>query len=136
MPTCGTGTRDGKPFCIDHIERMPYARLLMAIVERRDTHIDSINQGARITLDARITAEILAVISTAGSISPQRIAHVCGFPYKVVDVYVAALTASDHIQSTRTRRGSPIVRVVGAQPTSTDDIDAAALLADVMARAE
>ncbi len=109
---CGAPTRDGKPFCIDHIEAMPYAKWLIAIVEQRDAHIGAINQGNRVELDQRMAGEILAVIVSAGTITPQRIAHICGFPYRVVTVYVESLVAAGKLTAGKTRRGSPIVKLI------------------------
>lgn len=110
---CGVATREGKPYCSEHVERHPYVQQVLAQLERRETEEARVNQvGARAVDPQGITAqEILQFIRLHGPRTVPRLARELNLEVKTVTGYVRALERRKVVDTDTTRRGALIVRL-------------------------
>ena len=113
MEGCGAATREGKPFCSEHVERHPYVQQVLAQLERRETEESRVfEQGARAVDPSGITAqEILQFIRVHGPRTVPRLARELNLEVKTVTGYVRALERRKVVSTDTTRRGALIVRL-------------------------
>jgi DNA-binding MarR family transcriptional regulator len=110
---CGVATREGKPYCSEHVERHPYVRQVLAqLVQRESEEARVFDQGARAVDPAGITAqEILQFIRLHGPRTVPRLARELNLEVKTVTGYVRALERRKVVDTDTTRRGALIVRL-------------------------
>jgi hypothetical protein len=110
---CVLATREGKPYCPEHVELNPYSRRVAADIRRRADEDDRIRQGLTAPTDVNlrgITAqEILQNLVDHGARTKQRLCRELNLEISVIDVYIDALLAHNIITLSLTTRGSTMV---------------------------
>lgn len=114
---CRAATREGKPFCSEHVERHPYVQQVLAQLERRETEEARVfDQGARAVDPAGITSqEILQFLRVHGPRTVPRLARELNLEVKTITGYVRALERRKVVETDTTRRGALIVRLYEAR---------------------
>jgi hypothetical protein len=72
---CGALTRSAKPFCLEHIDHMPYAEGVLSVLEQRETEKKRLNAGKTIPVDGFICMETIAYLEQQGSVSLRRLSR-------------------------------------------------------------
>ena len=111
VPDCGKATREGKPYCSDHVEEHPYVRdLLQALSDREDEEERVRKRGAReVDLDGVTAQEILGYVAIHGGRTIQRLSRELNLDQKTIRGYARALERGNKAHLTQTRRGSTVV---------------------------
>ena len=120
VPGCSHPTTERKPYCIDHLERLPYVRELQEQLAQRDAEevaatakkgwkaVDIVGSRAR---------EIVDQLSVKGAQTPKRLAITVEMRPSSLEAYLAALERAGLVKTLTlgSRRGTPR-RVVTLTP--------------------
>lgn len=116
--TCDNPTREGKPFCSDHVEHHRYVRELLLILDRRDAEIELIESAdtrlkevRRVDFDGPVVKEILHCIKEHGWLTMARLSRETRLSAKVLDACIRALVSKGALVTKISKRGLPAVRL-------------------------
>ena len=117
-PRCHASTREGKPYCPEHVELNPYIRELMAQLASREREEANVGKlGARaVDLEGITAQEILQHLRVHGSRTLKRLARELNISLKVLQGYTRALERRKLIALTQTDRGGKILHLYGQEP--------------------
>ncbi len=112
-PNCFATTREGKPYCPDHVERHTYVQEILAILAEREAEEDRVRSGGPTAVDpAGLTAQELVLhLSLHGSRTVERLSREFQLEADVMLDYVDALRERGLLVLGRTTRGSTVVRL-------------------------
>jgi len=110
---CTQTTREGKPFCPDHVELHPYVQTIIGTLREREAEEEKVRQrGARAVDPGGLTAkELVLHLSLHGARTIERLSRELQLDTKVLDGYVGALVRRGVVALGRTNRGSTVVRL-------------------------
>ena len=110
---CYQTTREGKPFCPDHVELHPYVQSILSTLAEREAEEEKVRQrGSRAVDVAGLTArELVLHLSLHGARTVERLSRELQLDAKVLDGYVGALVKRGVVALGRTNRGSTVVRL-------------------------
>jgi len=110
---CVQTTREGKPFCPDHVEHHPYVQEILGTLAEREAEEERVRTtGAPAVDPTGLTArELVLHLSLHGARTLERLARELQLDPAVVDGYVDALVERGLIALGRTNRGSTVVRL-------------------------
>jgi hypothetical protein len=110
---CEAMTREGKPYCPDHVDVHPYVRnLLDALAGRRAEEERVRSAGAdAVDMDGITAREVVLHLSLHGARTIERISRELQIDGEIVTGYVAALDERDLIVTSATNRGSTVVKL-------------------------
>lgn len=111
---CGQATREGKPYCPDHVERHGYVQEVMAALERRAAEEERVlRKGAAAVDPEGINArEILLQLRLHGERTVERLARDLQLDPRLVPHYAQALARRGLVRLGRTSRGCVLVEPV------------------------
>lgn len=111
-PDCHAATREGKPYCSDHVEEHPYVQDLLDKLANREAEESRVRRsGARAVDTEGITAqEILVYVIVHGARTVHRLSRELNLDVKTIEGYVRALEREKKVHTTSTKRGSMIVQ--------------------------
>lgn len=111
--SCAATTREGKPYCPDHVGMNPHSQRVLADIQRRADEDDQVRRGLTETSDINIhgitAQEILQSLIDHGPRTKQRLCREINLEPTVIDGYIAALLEQRVITVGRTSRGSTVV---------------------------
>ncbi|MEZ6187370.1 MAG: hypothetical protein R3F62_20455 [Planctomycetota bacterium] len=104
---CQETTRNGKPFCTNHVEHLPYVADLIDTLDARDAELARVQRrGARCVDPTGITAqEILLQLKLYGGRTIARLSRDLMLEEDVVESYGRALAKLGAVSIGRHRRG-------------------------------
>lgn len=110
-PDCTKATREGKPYCSDHVEEHPYVRQLLQALADREAEEERVRKrGAReVDLDGVTAQEILSYVTVHGGKTVQRLSRELNIDQKTIRGYARALERGKLVHLTQTRRGATVV---------------------------
>lgn len=110
---CTQTTREGKPFCPDHVELHPYVQTILDTLREREEEEEKVRQrGARAVDPHGLTArELVLHLALHGARTVERLSRELQLDSKVLDGYVGALVRRGVVALGRTNRGSTVVRL-------------------------
>lgn len=108
---CKQSTRDGKPYCPNHVEEADYPRLLLTEIDKREKEVEALLKGKEIALDGHLVRETQLLLGWSAC-TERRLGRMLDIPHKAVEVLVDQLVALQKIKRCRTPRGSVIVELV------------------------
>ncbi|MDC3379430.1 hypothetical protein OAX78_04020 [Planctomycetota bacterium] len=113
---CAATTREGKPYCPDHVESHPYVQNILSILAEREAEEETVRQrGPRAVDPHGLTAkELVLHLSLHGARTVERLSRELQLDTKVLDGYVGALVRRGVVSLGRTNRGSTVVRLAAA----------------------
>lgn len=114
-PGCVERTREGKPYCYDHLDAHPYVRWLESAIKSAKEADDLAGRVVPdpASLDANITVRDLVVhLENHGPRTEERLGRELSLSVTAVRNYSAALETRGAIERAKTRRGSTVVRLV------------------------
>lgn len=112
---CVHTTREGKPFCSDHVDHNPYAKQVIAEIDLRETDDEKAKKKSKrgVNTDGVTATELLQNVADHGPRTKERLCRELNIEMKVLDGYVDALRKDGKITLGRTRRGSEVVHLAG-----------------------
>jgi len=104
---CDERTRDGKPYCPEHVEHHPYVRELQAALSQQRGEIDRVERrGAGAVDPGGLTAtEMLLQLRLYGDRTVERLSRDLQLPVEVVAAYARGLARQGRVSLSHTRRG-------------------------------
>lgn len=108
MEGCSQATREGKPYCSDHVEELPYVlEVQQRIAAREDEQAEAAKRGARAIDPYGPTArDILLSLWVNGERSVARLAREMNLDFQLVQEYVKRLKKAKLIEQIPARRGA------------------------------
>jgi hypothetical protein len=113
MPDCKGNATEGKPYCIDHLDNLPYVQLLKSVeVERTGEEHRARsprNKSHLINIQGSRCKEILAQLKVKGAQTPKRLAISTELNNIAIDNFLKALSNAGLIEDklVGSRRGTP-----------------------------
>ena len=104
-------TREGKPFCPDHVEMHPYVQEVVAFRKLRDAEIVRIADGRQVADDSLLFKEIIIHITNLGSKTVERLACDLMIDIEAIKKLIKAMKRQKLIKIGRSKRGSTVVRL-------------------------
>ncbi len=113
-PTCNQATREGKPFCSDHVELHPYVQRLLAELREREEADERVRRrGPRAVDPLSLTSqEILTFIHVHGPKTVKRLARELNADLETLKLYAQGLRRHGLVKLTATRRKSTLVHPI------------------------
>lgn len=111
--TCEEMTREGKPYCPEHVDDHPYVRDLLAALAARQAEEERVRTrgSVEVDLDGITAREVVLHLSLHGARTIERISRELQIDSDVVAGYVDALNERDLIDMSHTNRGSTVVKL-------------------------
>lgn len=112
---CGGGTREGKPYCPDHIDSHPYVQgVLNILAQQKEEQRRAIEEGIdHIAEDSLTVREIRSYLAQRGDRTLPRISKDLQLDDGVIEVYADYMVGQDIVQTGMTSRNNVILRLVG-----------------------
>ncbi|MGE0708557.1 MAG: hypothetical protein AB7N76_22985 [Planctomycetota bacterium] len=106
-------TREGKPYCPEHVDDHPYVRDLLAALAARQAEEERVRTrgSVEVDLDGITAREVVLHLSLHGARTIERISRELQIDSDVVAGYVDALNERDLIDMSHTNRGSTVVKL-------------------------
>lgn len=122
IPGCPASTREGKPYCSDHVDQNPYAtQLLESLAELEREHAKVRRRGATaVRPDSPTSCEILRELEQQRTCSVARLAQILALPQTLVGTYVQGLARTGHVMTSGFRRDR--LQVSLAQPANAEGV--------------
>ena len=132
-PGCSATTREGKPYCPDHVEQHPYVQSILDLLTAREEEEASVrSRGARAVDPDGLTArELLLHLSLHGARTLERLSRELQLEMEILKGYISALESRQLINLGRTHRGSTVVRLGAAEDEKDEPSSSRRLLAIV-----
>lgn len=113
---CVQATREGKPFCSDHVERLTYVQEVQARIEARENELAAVKKrGTRaVDLEGIIARDVLCSLWINGERSVARLSRELNVDFEVLKHYIARLKKAKQLTQTSPRRGAGKVTLVPA----------------------
>lgn len=115
-PNCSAATREGKPYCTEHIAQHPYVVDLLAALDQRDEddavaamHYD--RRRAGVNLQGITAQEIVMHLSVNGPRTAERLCRELSLDLQTLAGYIRALKRAKAVTETRSRRGSIVINL-------------------------
>jgi len=108
-------TREGKPFCPNHVECHSYVQSILHILAEREAETNRVRTKGSVAVDpSGLTAQELVLhLSLHGSRTVERLSREFQLESRVIEEYVDALRVRGKVILGRTTRGSTVVRLAG-----------------------
>jgi hypothetical protein len=105
-------TSGGKPYCAQHLERLPYARAVVEQVQERERELRRVEELGPATseLSEVVVGEMLEYLTSEGPRTLPRLACDLRVSVSIVEAYVGAMVRQGRVRMGRTPRGSAVVR--------------------------
>jgi hypothetical protein len=118
---CKKATTGRKPFCVEHVERLPYVQELQdRILDRQDEWEQVRSRGARAVDPSGLTAlEIHQYVRVHGPCTIKRLAKDLSLSRSLLESYVRVLSSRRLLRVTENKRHVPVLHYVAADPTSS-----------------
>jgi hypothetical protein len=110
---CAQSTREGKPFCPDHVDQHSYVQEILRILEERKAEEDRVRNGGpeAVNLKGLTARELMVHLMQHGSRTVERLSREFQLEAPVMHDYVSALHTQGLVVVGRTTRGSTVVRL-------------------------
>lgn len=113
VDNCEQMTREGKPFCPEHVDEHPYVQNLLSSLADRQAEEERVRSAGapEVDIDGITARELVLHLSLHGARTVERIARELQLDAEIVRGYVAALHERDLITQSTTNRGSLVVKL-------------------------
>lgn len=113
---CGGETSGRKPFCVDHLARLPYVQDLLDQIAEMEGEIERVRQEGKDGADPRglFAYELMIKLTSdkMGSSTVKKIAREMRMRWSIVGAFFLALEGLERVSLSRTPRGSIVVQLV------------------------
>lgn len=113
QPGCLQSTREGKPYCPDHVEMHPYVQTILARIAERDEQDEKVAaKGSRaVVLESVTVQEVLQHLAFHGARTEERLVLELNLDTKTLSGYLGALSHRGYVSFGKTKRGSTLVKL-------------------------
>ena len=114
---CGRPTREGKPFCPDHVEELPYVASLLCELAAQAAEQQAVSKkgAGAVDVDGTTARELLHLLQLHGPRTVQRLGRELNIKPALVADYARALAAVGRVILGRSRRGKVLLQVPPAR---------------------
>ena len=118
MAGCLKTTREGKPFCPDHVEQHAYVQGILGMLADREAEEARVrDQGADAVDPEGLTArELILHLTLHGARTVERLSREMQLDGPALQGYVHALVERNVVELGRTNRGSTVVKLLEEEP--------------------
>jgi len=122
---CVQATREGKPYCSDHVERLTYVQEVQARIAAREDELAAVKKrgGRAVDLEGIIARDVLCSLWINGERSVARLSRELNVDFEILKHYVARLKKAKQLTQTSPRRGAGKVTLVPALSEIEDPRD-------------
>jgi len=105
---CGGGTREGKPYCPEHVDEHDYVKdILQILADQEEEHKNISKRGIRAIKDGSLTVtEIGKLLANRGVTTVNRVSREMNLDLETTKVYARYLVKKDLVISGKTNRGN------------------------------
>lgn len=107
---CERTTREGKPYCLDHVERHGYVAELQGKLRNREAEEERARRGKAPGMDSLLVHEVLHHVRVRGEATTRRLAADMKSDRQAVLTVVRELARRGHV-ATRRRKSDLVVRL-------------------------
>lgn len=124
---CNAATREGKPFCSDHVERHAYVQDLLGQIAEREAEDERVRKvGPKAANLKGITAqEILQHLYFNGPRTVERLSRELNLEIEIIRGYARALAKANHVTLGSTKRGAMVLKPTKPPPPAVAEALAA-----------
>jgi hypothetical protein len=114
-PGCGKSTREGKPYCSEHVDHQPYVQQLIDQLAEHEQKVAKIKAGkTRVAkADDLVAKEIVLQLREHGARTLERLARDLREDTVTITAYVHALKRKRQVSLGASKRGNTTVRLAG-----------------------
>lgn len=114
---CGGATREGKPFCSEHIEQSPYLQRLQQQIADKEAEEELVAQkgAAKVSSDSETVREIRNLLETTGPRTLEAISKETQLDAAALKGYISHMKKRGEIQTRYNRRGSVVAKLTHQQ---------------------
>lgn len=109
--SCPNTTREGKPYCTDHVDHHPYVQDLLSQLDDNETALARARLKGIVDLDSQAVQELLLHLNLHGARTEERLVRELHVDAKALKAILAKLTKAGKVQLGLTTRGSTVVRL-------------------------
>jgi hypothetical protein len=111
--TCKRATREGKPYCSEHVEFSPYVRRIIEELELRDQEAALLNAGKRISRDGHLVRETLLMLEQ-GSYTSAKLSRLMDISHSSTETLIRVMDEMGLASMSKTDRGALVISKLGA----------------------
>jgi len=117
---CLRGTREGKPYCTEHITHADYVQgIIQALEAQEEEHRKVSKRGMRAIKKNSLTVEeLIKTIFSRGTATIERLSREMNLDYKLIETYSKYLARHKLARLGQSRRGSTTVTLAEEAPKS------------------
>ena len=114
---CNRSTREGKPFCVDHVQASPYVQRLLDTLAKHERELERVKRlGTRgVRLDGLMTQEIVHQLRTYGDRTVERLARDLAVDHTLIRAYATRMTRAGMTRQGQTVRGHACLTLLAVQ---------------------
>lgn len=122
---CNQTTREGKPFCSDHVDEHPYVRDLLADLAAREEDEERIlsKRTKGVDINGPTVTTVLAYLEQNGTRTIERMVRDTQIDERAMEHIVTVLKKHKRITTGRTNRGSTTVKLLRKPPANGEHPD-------------
>lgn len=106
VPGCSSSTREGKPYCSEHVDYNPYVSRLLDQIAERDKEDEAARSGKTLNVRGITAQSIIQHLAEHGPRTRERLCKELQIDMDVLDGYTRAMVRKKMVRRGRTRRGS------------------------------
>ena len=122
-PRCASGpcertTREGKPYCSDHVELSPYVRKVMEELALRDKEALALAKDEPISRDGHLVRETLLMLEQ-GSYTSAKLSRLMDIPHDSTESLIRLMGKGGLAKTGKTDRGALIISKIDPPNVNT-----------------
>jgi predicted transcriptional regulator len=113
VPGCPHSTREGKPYCTDHVDHHPYVQDLISQLDENEVALERARNKGKVDLTGQAVRELILHLNLHGARTEERLARELQLDTKALQAILRALIKAGTIQLGHSKRGSTVVHLTG-----------------------
>ena len=106
---CQRTTREGKPFCSDHVELSPYVKTILKELELRDAEAMRLSEGKDIRRDGHLIRETLLMLEQ-GSYTAAKLSRLMDINHAAAETLIKIMDKKGLARMGKTDRGALTIK--------------------------
>ncbi len=106
--TCERTTREGKPYCSDHVELSPYVKGVMEELALRDTEARALANDQPIKRDGHLVRETLLMLEQ-GAYTSAKLSRLMDIPHDSTETLIRIMAREGLAKMSKTDRGALVI---------------------------
>lgn len=114
---CKRATREGKPYCSEHVELSPYVARIIEELELRDHEAALLAAGKKIARDGHLVRETLLMLEQ-GSYTSAKLSRLMDISHSSTETLIRIMDDMGLATMSKTDRGALVIAKIGSAPES------------------